>query len=157
MAKKCHATQSESRQRQVFPTTTNYTTTNMTLEEAKQLKPGDRVLVEMDIDDSSVFNEYGHVCLESAYVLPQDIREKIAPPRRKFKAGDIVAVKNEAIYYVTDDEQEGRRVYLSITGKSEWDIHLVPDDLTLICAVENREDRSAAADGSGVTRKGGEV
>ena len=118
----------------------------MTLEEAKQLKPGDRVLVEMYIDGSSVFNEYGHVCLESAYVLPEAIREKIAPPRRKFKKGDIVAVKREAIYYVTDDEKEGLKVYLSATGEDTWSIRLVASELTLICAVEDREDR-----------KGGEV
>ena len=110
----------------------------MTLEEARQLKPGDRVLVEILIDYDSVFDEYGNVCLESAYVLPEAIREKIAPPRRKFKKGDIVAVKSGAIFYIAKDEQEGMRVFLAAVDGKTWDICLDASNLTLICAAEDR-------------------
>ena len=109
----------------------------MTEAEAKELKPGDRVLVEVVIQE--VHEHF--IYLSSEYVDFRNIREKVSPPRRKFKKGDIVAVKSGSIYYVVDDEDEGEKVYLSITWKSTWDIRLFARDLTLVCAVENREDR----------------
>lgn len=125
----------------------------MTEAEAKELKPGDRVLVEATIreinnhmpEDGNIYIALNVVNLEHdeawSCVRCEDIREKITPPRRKFRKEDIVAVKNEAIYYVTEDELEGVRVYLSATGEDTWDIRLRASMLTLVCAVENREDR----------------
>ena len=113
----------------------------MTLEEAKKLKIGDRILVEMEVgcnDNNEIIDRDGDIWLTRRYVKPERIREKL---RNKFRKGDIVAVKNEAIYYVFEDEQEERKVYLSATGKDTWDVRLDASDLTLICAAKDRADR----------------
>ena len=109
----------------------------MTLEEAKQLKPGDLVLVEVLIDYASVFDEYGNVCLESAYVLPEAIRKKLEPTtRRKFKALDIVFA-HDGYWIVGVDEFEDGTVVVGMPGVIKRYKH---KDLELICAAENRED-----------------
>lgn len=113
----------------------------MTLEEARQLKPGDRVLVEMDIDDSSVFNEYGHVCLESAYVLPEAIREKIVQPRRKFRKGDIVRTHRGYVFFTVEDEDEDGKVSVEQSEELDAGHFAEAEKLTLLLAVEDRKDR----------------
>lgn len=143
----------------------------MTIEEAKHLRPGDRVLIEAVIDSlcGDIFQENRVLIAIKGYadsvdVAPEDIREKLPTPRRKFRKGDIVS-RNGHLYYVADDELNNGKVLLDC-----WDdgiMHTRADLLTLERAVENRENRSAAdvsgvtisaaADGSGVTRKGGEV
>lgn len=132
----------------------------MTLDEARQLKPGDRVLVEMEVSantDGQPVVRDGLVFLYTRLVSPEQIREKLPPPRRKFKKGDIVAVKSGAVFYIAKDEQEGMKVFLAAVDGKTWDLLLDASNLKLICAAEDRADRSAAADGSGVTREGGEA
>lgn len=145
----------------------------MTLEEAKQLKPGDKVLLEAEVTTANSRKPYEHmtfhgnvavmiaVCGTNAAscscVSPEAIREKIAPQRRKFKIGDIVRVTNDiphAPFIVREDEGAAT---IKIWGEGIGFKYVEADKLTLICAVEDRADRSAAANGSGVTRKGGEV
>ena len=113
----------------------------MTLDEARQLKPGDRVLVEMYIDDSSVFNEYGHVGLESAYVLPEAIREKIVQPRRKFRKGDIVRTHRGYVFFAVEDENEDGEVSVERSEELAEGHFAKAENLTLLLAVENRKDR----------------
>ena len=136
----------------------------MTLEEAKQLKPGDRVLVEMVVaveTPARVIDGYGYVWLKKGYAKPEQIREKIVPQRRKFKAGDVVLSSAGSIMLVRCDEGGypfARLVESFNYHNNHREINdNLWDELTLVCAVGNRADRSAAADGSGVTRKEGEV
>lgn len=137
MAKRCRASQSESRQRQVFPTTTNNTTTNMTEAEARQLKPGDRVLVEMKIQDV-----LGHsIYLFSKCADFSDIREKVAPPRRKFKKGDIVRTHRGYVFFAVEDEDEDGNVSVEQSEELDAGHFAKAENLTLLLAMENRKDR----------------
>lgn len=64
----------------------------MTPDEAKQLKPGDWVLAEMQIlEADDTYNIDGEIWL-GQYVKPERIRSKIAPPLREFRVGDIVSM-----------------------------------------------------------------
>ena len=131
----------------------------MTIEEAKKLKIGDRVLVEAEVIDCITgespyihITAGGDVAMKSASawsketfysVAPEAIREKIMPPRRKFKKGDIVRF-NEVIRYVLEDEdQYGVLVadHEDAEGGSLADF----GELTLLCAVEDRADRKGDA------------
>ena len=127
----------------------------MTEAEARQLKPGDRVLVEMEVfmdPHNSDIDKNSHVWLIGGLAKPEQIREKIAPPRRRFKEGDLVKFRGAlAIIEVNRDELEDNLVFAGGFTKP-----FLFAELILVCAVEDRADRSAA-DGSGVTRKGGEV
>ena len=105
MAKMCRASQSESRQRQVFPTTTNNTTTNMNIEEARKLRADDCVLIGGFVlkpasgaeGDDSVLDENGVIELDvpaawntrPVYVKPEHIVSRLIK-RRKLSAGDRV-------------------------------------------------------------------
>lgn len=110
----------------------------MTLEEAKQLKPGDLVLAEVKIKATYK----GCISLSSQYVEFCDIREKIAPPRRRFKEGDLVKFLGDlSIIEVNRDELEGNLVFAGGFTKP-----FLFAELILVCAVEDRADR-----------KGGEV
>ena len=133
----------------------------MTLEEAKQLKPGDRVLVEAEVvpsvtarfDGNSLadhISSQGNLSVKVAssghyknsfwVCAPEAIREKIAPPRRKFRGGDIVRYTGSgALAYVNRDEFEDGRVFAG-----GWTTPYKAEELILICAVENREDMNAA-------------
>lgn len=115
----------------------------MTLDEAKQLKPGDRVLVEMEIQEvleSSVF-------LSSEYADFSNIREKIAPQRRKFRKGDIVWYRNTFFRVLNDSD--GVSVYIAECGAdvNPWNEWLVvsPGNIQLVSSVEDREDRKEDA------------
>ena len=121
----------------------------MTLEEAKQLKPGDRVLVEAKvraingntIDAGNVRIALNVRNLEHDEAWPsvrcEDIREKITIPSRGFQTGDIVR------YY--DDLREVEcfnpvpMVGLADGGDDpEW---VEASEVELVCAVEDRADR----------------
>ena len=116
----------------------------MTLEEARQLKPGDRVLVEMVVAGESpvgIVDGCGYVWLIRGYAKPESIREKITPPRRMFKAGDIVRVTDDiphASFIVREDE---RVATIKMWGEGIGFKYVNADKLTLICAVEDRRDR----------------
>ena len=113
----------------------------MTLEEVKQLKQGDRVLVEMSVSvdtDGQPIVRDGLVFLYTRLVRPEDIREKITPSRRKFKKGDIVS-RNGHLYYVADDEMANGKVLLDCCG--DGIMHTRADLLTLERGVEDRVNR----------------
>lgn len=118
----------------------------MTLEEAKNLKQGDRVLVEMEVcynSNGGIIDEEGDIWFRRAYAKPESIREKLAPPRRKFKEGDIVRYTGSGtLTYVCRDEFEDGSVFVGGLTRSVRYVFL-----ELICAVENREDRPAAEEG----------
>ena len=124
----------------------------MTEAEAKELKPGDRVLVEATIreinnhmpEDGNIYIALNVVNLEHdeawSCVRCEDIREKIAPPRRKFRKGDIVW-GGQKFFHVVTDEADGA-VSIAENGAEAQEHYFVsPGELTLVCAVENREDR----------------
>lgn len=84
----------------------------MTLEEAKKLKPGDRVLVEAEVTCAVTgyprthhISSRGNVGLKTPIisdppmahwmVAPEAIRGKLETPQRKFKEGDIVFYKDQ--------------------------------------------------------------
>ena len=134
----------------------------MTLEEARELKPGDRVLVEAEVvpsvtarfDGNSLaehITSQGNVSVKVAssghyknsfwVCAPEAIREKIAPPRRKFREGDIVKPIRSPYYYKVDrDEFEDGRVFAG-----GWSMPYKAEELTLICAAEDRADRKGDA------------
>lgn len=123
----------------------------MTLEEARQLKPGDRILVEMEVrnrpnGDAPLDEETGAVATFSKWIKRlgmrtsihcSSIREKIAPPRRKFKAGDVVYAFY-GYWGVSHDENENGFVEI---GNSNQIRSAFPSELILICAAEDRADR----------------
>lgn len=125
----------------------------MTPEEAKQLKTGDRVLIEAEVNvpGTSAVDEHGEVHLyvpnimgKYFYCRPSSIREKLEPPRRKFKVGDIVKRKGtNRLYTVAQNENIGH-----------YDIGLLIDEhltdelieeLELVCAFDDRADRKEDA------------
>lgn len=137
----------------------------MTPEEAKQLQPGDKVLIEAYI--SSSYNrgcqfgengnilidllkngEHGEFCYDSHFVRLESIRKKLKPfyepeptTYRKFKALDIVFASG-AYWIVGVDEFDNGSVVVGMTGTIRRYMH---KDLELICAAENREDRKGSA------------
>lgn len=125
----------------------------MTLDEAKKLEHGDRVLVEMEVIRDSFFGETcsaGAVYIRAigmedvaAAVKPKFIRKKIETSR-KFKKGDIVkAVDNypRGYFEMLEDERDGE-IELRVDGESEfWDAW----GARLVCAAEDREDRKGEA------------
>lgn len=121
----------------------------MTLNEAKKLKAGDRVLVEAIIRDHAegIIDRKGNVRITNeiaddettdwSFTKPESIREKIAPPRRKFRDGDIVCYAGSgALAYVCRDELEDGSVFVGGLTKSIGYIFL-----KLVCPVEERHDR----------------
>ena len=133
----------------------------MTTEEAKQLKPGDRVLVEAEVTCAVTgyprthhVTSRGNVALKTPIisdppmahwmVAPEAIREKLKPfyepeptTYRKFKALDIVFA-HDGYWIVGVDESEDGTVVVGMPGAIKRYKH---KDLKLICAAENREDR----------------
>ena len=130
----------------------------MTNEEVQQLKPGDKVLVEAEVivamSGKSPYihiTRHGNVAVKSERdgcygdcfytVNPSAIREKLAPPRRKFKEGDIVrGAGSNSLAYVNRDEFEDGRVFAG-----GWSTPYKAEELTLICAAEDRADRKEPA------------
>lgn len=137
----------------------------MTLEEAKQLKDGDHILIEAIVRNLIISNNQSPFCdsgntigiryknelgyYENDYICISNIREKIEPPRRKFKEGDIVLVA-DGVREVCEDETDG---VVKVLYYCRGIVSHKAKVLLLICPVEERHDRPAAADGSGVTRK----
>lgn len=117
----------------------------MTLEEARQLKPGDRVLVEavigLDPHDKRTIDRDGDVWLQKPYVKPEAIREKVAPPRRKFKKGDIVRTHRGYVFFAVEDEDEDGKVGVEHSEELDACHFAEAENLTLLLAVENRKDR----------------
>ena len=79
--------------------------------------------------------------------------EEAKKPRRKFRGGDVVYFSGRCWELIEDEKDEGY-LYMGC-GPAISTKHV--SVVKLVCAVEDRADRSAAADGSGVTRKGGEA
>lgn len=129
----------------------------MTLEEAKRLKTGDRVLVEATIrelnnhmpEDGNIYIALNVVNLEHdeawSCVRYEDIREKVVPQRRRFKAGDVVLSRAGRILLVRCNEEESPTARLVESFNYHYNHHEINtiawDELTLVCAVGNREDR----------------
>lgn len=118
----------------------------MTEAEADKLKAGDRVLIEAVIDQRvwSIF-DYNRVliaikgCNRFFDVDPEVIREKIAPPRWTFKAGDIVRRKHtNRLYTVAMDEK--RDQYDIALWHGELPTDALVEEIELVCAVEDRKD-----------------
>lgn len=133
----------------------------MTLEEAKKLKLGDRVLVEAEVICSgigephdSLITSCGNVAVKMACsspigimccgVAPEAIRKKIETSR-KFKKGDIVVTKRGALYFVIEPADGRRMVRLARKEDSDWELATYAHELTLICAAEDRADRKGVA------------
>lgn len=108
----------------------------MTPEEAKKLKPGDRVLAAVTIQEvleSSVF-------VSSEYVDFYNIVDKATPPRRKFREGDIVRIADDAsfrVHEVCGDEVCG---IVKVRYYCRGIVSYKAGELSLICAVEDRAD-----------------
>ena len=137
----------------------------MTLEEAKKLKPGDRILIEAIVrghETRGTIDPDGDVRIsfelsrrgthEWAFIKPEAIREKIVPPRRKFRKGDIVKDKSSGIYYdIAKDENDeaGLKDHIAArpSGNAEYKStsYFRIGVLTLVCAVEDRSDRREEA------------
>lgn len=130
----------------------------MTPEEAKQLKPGDCVLVEAFVavgfngqvqfgkrDNLFIVlgrnGENGTIIYDRNLVRCEDIREKLTPPRRKFRKGDILLSRNGYIYFAVDDEDENGEVGVDYSEDSDAAYFVEAENLTLMLAVENRKDR----------------
>lgn len=114
----------------------------MNLSEAKQLKAGDRIIVEMVVgsnDEYRIIDADGDVWLTDRYVHHERIREKLEPPRRKFRKGDIVsAVDGEPSgFFELDEDEEAGEIKVFINGEAEfWDAA----EAQLVCDAKNRED-----------------
>ena len=128
-------------------------------DEAKLLKPGDKVLVEAEVTLATTgeppylhVTRSGNVAMKSASaasigemfyaVAPEAIREKLPTPSRKFRMGDIVSY--DAVYYVIED-QSRFGVLIDKTEDAEYGHMVDAADLSLLCAAENREDRKEDA------------
>lgn len=137
----------------------------MTPKEAKQLKPGDRVLVEAEVSCPVIgyprthhISSRGNVglkmailgtpCVTHCMVAPETIREKVSSMPRKFKNGDFVWYKN-AFFRVLNDS-DGESVHIVKSG-GEGDnpmnerIVVSADDVQLVSAVEDLADRKEEA------------
>lgn len=136
----------------------------MTIEKAIELRDGTRVLVEAEVTrfyGVHRITERGNVALRirqadggytPANVSPEVIA-KITSPRRKFCNGDVVYFSGKC-WELVEDETDDEYLYMAC-GPAANTKHV--SVVKLVCAVEDRADRSAAADGFGVTRKGGEA
>lgn len=123
----------------------------MTLEEAKQLKAGDHVLIEAEIrnwegrehsldetdENVAIRTKNRNGKLINIWVYRGHIREKIEPPRRKFEAGDIV-VHNKRIFFVESNEREDGVVCLTNGGRVDYKSHYT--QLELVCPYSGRAD-----------------
>lgn len=134
----------------------------MTLEEAKKLKPGDRVLVEAEVICAVTGDTTTpHITIQGNVVVkvgvdgtctreyfpcaPSAIREKIAPPRRKFRKGDIVRTHRGYVFFAVEDENEYGEVSVEQSEELAAGYFAKAENLTLLLAVENREDRKEDA------------
>ena len=115
----------------------------MKLEEAKQLKTGDRVLIEAEVVQCIDQDFDVYLSLKSTvdgkehceFFSFEYITKKIMPTCRKFKVGDIVIPKGyETPLLVTADEKDGVvETFNAVPFSHEL--------LILVCAVEDRKDR----------------
>lgn len=121
----------------------------MTLEEAKKLEHGDRILIEAEArailtdcvdEDGEVQFYVPNVIGKSFYCKASCIREKLEP-RRAFEEGDIVkwGIDSE-IYVITDIVRR-----IEIRGSDGECIYVPLSDIELVCAAEDRADRKEEA------------
>lgn len=123
--------------------------------EAKQLKPGDIIFVRMKVyesplSDAEVKNnflvavyDYQDVRRSQKFFIPASVIRtrnneplEIEPPRRKFRAGDIIKSPYGSLCEVTEDEDYTVRVKIR-AGEAESYVC----NPKLVCAVEDRTDR----------------
>ena len=125
----------------------------MTAEEVNQLKPGDYVSAVFKVttwDNGNILDGEGYTKLipldslstdeEECTYLHSSCLQKAEKPRRKFKEEDIVRVTEDspiAAYVVREDECDST---VKIWGEAIGLKYINADKLTLICAVENRDD-----------------
>lgn len=117
----------------------------MNIEEVKRLKHGDRVLVEMEVMQDRVDGTVcscGHVLVRvpgmedaAASLKPHQIQEKL--PRRKYREGDIVRWGDELreVQFFNAVPMVG---LFDGGDDPEW---CEAEEVTLVCAVEDRTDR----------------
>lgn len=114
----------------------------MTLEEEKKLKPGDLVLVLVELvqrSEAEPDNWHGKTCVESLCLCPEDIHSVYEPARRKFKNGDIVRYFDELRYVINEQDRFG--VLIAVEENARYGTMADAEELTLICPVEDRHDR----------------
>ena len=123
----------------------------MTLEEARQLKPGDYVSAVFVIMESNrdriidedgelklaAVDENGHICTRRRNYLAPEYVQKAEKPRRKFLAGDVVYAFC-GYWGVSHDENENGIVEM---GNSNQIRSAFSSELILVCAVEDRADK----------------
>ena len=128
----------------------------MTLEEAKQLKPGEYVsaVFKVEMSFGEIFDSAGNIKLRAvnekgdsnfymSLISPEFVK-KSKKPRRKFLTGDIVMGKDGEVRVVFEDECDGR-VYISDNEFDSCMEYDKPRNFTLICAAEDRRDRKEEA------------
>lgn len=119
----------------------------MTLEEASELKPGDKVLVE-----ATVHSQMGELAIfrvqtecrpfvDLARVSYDKIRKRLPQPRRKFRRGDIVSTRQGNVFFVVEDESDDGKVGAEPNEGWLAEHFIEAESLTLVCALENRMDR----------------
>lgn len=125
----------------------------MTLEEAGELKPGDKVLVEATVHsqmgDFAIFRVQTDCFpfVDMARVSYDKIRKRLPQPRRKFRRGDIVSTRLGNVFFVVDDESDDGKVGAEPNEGWLAEHFAEAESLTLICALENRMDRKVVING----------
>lgn len=131
----------------------------MTKDEAKQLKPGDKVLVEAEVTcpvigypRTSHISSRGNVGLKTAIlgspcvahwmVAPEAILKKVRSMNRNFRNGDTVWYKN-AFFRVINDS-DGESVYMvkcgdDVNPMNDW-ILVSAHEVQLVSAAEESDD-----------------
>lgn len=129
----------------------------MTLEEARQLKPGDRVFIEANVasdetgrtifaDEAlSISLDGGRgmsktLILVNPYIVRKEAIRKKIETRRKFKKGDIVFFLDRLFFVSSDGDENETEIFLD--GDYYWARN---SEIKLICAVEDRSDRKGEA------------
>lgn len=82
----------------------------MTLDKAKQLKPGDSVLVLVELVARSKADPdhwHGKTRVERLCLCPEDIHSVYKPAHREFCKGDIVINKYGDLYICLSNEKDG--------------------------------------------------
>lgn len=132
----------------------------MTIQEAKKLEPGDLILIEgivrnnigkqtpMSKTGKSIAVRYKNEIGEyyDDWIAVCNIREKLEPPRRFYKKGDIVKAKETcslALYYVAADELAGSSGICLTNGHRFTNVPA--SELELVCAADKREDEKEEA------------
>lgn len=125
----------------------------MTLEEARRLKLGDKVLVEAtvhsQVGDFAIFRVQTDCFpfVDLARVSYDKIHERIPQPRRKFRRGDIAKIEVRPGVFelvICDGETNDGRVMVRGLPKKEWPHYT---RVKLVCAAHLRDDREEVSHG----------